>query len=470
MKKVTESERFLNSATARTLYHNFAESMPILDYRTHVSAKDIYEDRAYRSLTQAWIVDGFSGDAEKWRLMRRFGVPEEYITGNRSDEEKFMKFASVLSFAVGSPIYSRSCDELKRYFGITEKMTEKNAKAVYEKANGKLKDLSARKLIEMGNYRSVFTSDDPTDPLKWHVAIKNDVKMKFSVLPTFCADRAVDIGNVKVFSAWVARLAEVVGHPIKTLDDFENALLERVKFFDEVGCVSADHVIDPCFTVATRKEVAKTFKKAVRGKTLSESEIGGYKLHILTFLGGLYERCDWVQQYHVGVSRNNSTRAYNGFMTDGMGYDSADDKPFIKDVLKLLDRLDNSDMLPKTLIYAYNDNGLEDLISLCDCFRRDGVAMKVRFVCGGGFYGSEGAMRKYIDACVSSAVLSKTMGVSSDSGNLISYYKHDLFRRLFCDKLASLIESGDITDDTELIGKIIRDVCYYNAVGYFKKA
>ncbi len=469
MKKFLDKDFLLETETAKVLYHDYAEQMPIFDYHCHIPAKDIYEDRKFRSLTQVWLVDGHFGDHYKWRSMRQSGVSEDYITGDKSDEEKFMKYAEMIPFAIGNPLYHWTHLELKKYFGITDVLSPKTAKKIYDECNEKLETLTARKFIEMSNVKTICTTDDPVDSLEWHIKMKNDPTMKFTVLPAFRPDKGVNIELDYFFIPWVKELSKVVGYEINDLSAFEKAFEDRVKFFDSVGCVVSDNAIDVfMYEDATKEEVEKIFVKGLNGEKLTNSEIEKYKGYMLLFLGRLYNKYGWVQQYHIGALRNNSLRALKKLGAD-IGFDAIEDQPFAAKLSKVLGNLDETDELPKTILYCLNPRDNEVLATIMNCFQHEGISGKMQFGSGWWFNDQKYGMETQMESLSSVALISKFVGMLTDSRSFLSYPRHEYFRRILCNKFGNLIENGEYPCDIEFVGKIVQDICYNNAVNYFKK-
>jgi len=469
MKQFLDKDFLLETQTAKTLYHDYAENMPIFDYHCHIPPKDIYEDRQFRSLTQVWLVDGHFGDHYKWRSMRQSGISEDYITGDKSDEEKFMKYAEMIPYAIGNPLYHWTHLELKKYFGITETLSPATAKKIYDIANEKLKTLTARKFIEMSNVKTICTTDDPVDSLEYHLKMKEDKTMKFTVLPAFRPDKGINIELDYFFIPWIKQLSAVVGYEIDSLEKFEKAMAERVAFFDSVGCVVSDHALDVVmYAPATKEEVAAIFVKGLKGEALSYEEVSKYKGYILLFLGRLYNKYGWAQQYHIGALRNNSKRALKNLGAD-TGFDAIEDQTFAAKLSTILGNLDETDELPKTILYCLNPRDNEVLATIMNCFQHEGVAGKIQFGSGWWFNDQKYGMETQMESLSSVALISKFVGMLTDSRSFLSYPRHEYFRRILCNKFGNLVENGEYPCDIEFIGKIVQDICYNNAVNYFKK-
>ncbi len=461
MKKFLDKDFLLNTATAKKLYHGYAEAMPIFDYHCHLDPKDIYEDRAYRSITEVWL----GGDHYKWRLMREAGVDESLITGNASDEDKFHAFAAVVPYMIGNPMYAWVHLELQRFFGITEQLCPATADDIYQRTGEQLQTLTARRMISMSHVTTLCTTDDPADTLEYHRLLREDESFSVRVLPAFRPDKALNIER-DTFLPWLSRLAQVVGYDIDSLDALKQALAERVQFFDDCGCICSDHALDKVEYAAIDEDTARAiFLKGVHGDALSNLEIEGYKGHLLVYLGRLYAKCDWVQQYHIGALRNNSRRAYTTLGPD-TGYDAIHDEPFAPKLSALLSALDETNELPKTILYCLNPRDNEVLATLRNCFQ--GSRGKVQFGSGWWFNDQKDGMNRQLEALMQVGLVSEFVGMLTDSRSFLSYTRHEYFRRLLCNKLGELIENGEYPCDLEVVGEIVQNVCYNNATRYFK--
>lgn len=463
MKKFLDEDFLLSTETAKKLYHTYAEKMPIFDFHCHLNPKEIYEDKQYRSLTEVWL----GGDHYKWRLLRESGIDEELITGSSSDIEKFRAYAAVMPSMIGNPIYGWTHLELRRFFGIYDILSPETADSIYERAGEKLKTLTARALITMSNVRTICTTDDPADTLEYHVALAKDTSFTTRVLPSFRPDKAINIDR-ETFLPWLEALAKVTGYPITSYAELRRALSDRVDFFDSVGCVVSDHALDevmaePC----TDEEAAQIFDRALGGEKLSYSDVSKYKANLLIYLGKLYAKKNWVMQYHIGALRNNSLRNYRRIGPD-TGYDAIHDSTFAPKLSYLLCALDEQDELPKTILYCLNPRDNEVLATLMNCFQ-GGVPGKVQFGSGWWFNDQKDGMRRQMEALMSVGLISRFVGMLTDSRSFLSYTRHEYFRRILCDKLGALIENGEYPNDLPTVGKIVEDVCYNNAVNYFKK-
>lgn len=469
MKEFLGKDFLLDTQTAKTLYHDYAEKMPIFDFHCHIPPKDIAQDKKYRSLTEVWLVDGHFGDHYKWRSMRQFGIGEEYITGDRSDEEKFMQYAKMIPYAIGNPLYHWTHLELKAYFGIDKILSPETAKEIYDEAGRKLETMSCRQFFKKCNVKTVCTTDDPVDSLEYHIQMANDPTMEFKVLPAFRPDKGINIELDYFFIPWIKTLQEVVGYPIVNLDSFEKALAERVDFFDKNGCLVSDHALDVVmYEPATRQEVELIFQKGLVGEKLTYEEISKYKGYILIYLGRLYNKHGWAQQYHIGALRNNSLRALNTLGAD-TGFDSINDQPFAQKLSAILGNLDETDELPRTILYCLNPRDNEVLATIMNCFQHEGISGKIQFGSGWWFNDQKDGMQRQMESLSQVALLSQFVGMLTDSRSIMSYPRHEYFRRILCNKLGGLIENGEYPANIELVGKIVEDICYNNAVKYFTK-
>ena len=469
MKKFLDKDFLLETETAKVLYHEYAKKMPIYDFHCHLSPKEIYEDKKYRSLEEVWIGGGADhfGDHYKWRLMREYGIEEHYITGTASDYEKFEKWAEMLPYAIGNPIYHWSHLELQRYFGIDTILNPNTAKEIYDEAGKKLETLTARKMIEMNNVAVIYTTDDPIDDLRYHELIAQDKSFKTKVCPSFRPDKALNV-ELDTFMPWLSSLEKAVGFEIKSLDNLLDALSNRVKFFDERGCAISDHALDVVYYEdASKEEVEIIFNKVLNNEKLSEEELNKYKGYVLVHLGKEYHKYDWVQQYHIGALRNNSKRMYREIGPD-TGFDATQDQPFAAKLAKLLGKLDDTDELPRTILYCLNPRDNEVLATIKNCFQQGGVVAKIQFGSGWWFNDQKDGMERQLTAYSCQGLLSKFVGMLTDSRSFLSYTRHEYFRRILCNMFGNLIESGQYPNDVDFVGRIVEDICFNNAARAFK--
>ena len=466
MKKFMDKDFLLKTETSKVLYHEYASKMPIYDYHCHLNAREIYEDRRFDSITDLWLVEGHAGDHYKWRAMRNNGIEEKYITGDASKKEKFLKWAETIPYTVGNPLYHWTHLELKKYFGVEEIFSPKNAEKIYDHMNEVLKTKTVRKIIEESNVYSLCTTDDPIDDLKWHKLLKEDKTFKTKVYPSFRPDKIVNI-DWDTFLPYVSKLNEVLGYEIKNLKDLEKGLLERIKYFHEVGCRVADHSLEVVvYQDASREEVDNVLQKALRGEKLTKDEAAIYRGYIIVFFGRAYHSHGWVQQYHIKALRNNNSRMMKLVGPD-TGFDSINDGNFAPQLSRILDTLESTNELPKTIVYSLNPVDNELLATLIFCFAEEGVPGKMQLGSAWWFLDQKDGMEKQIQALSNLGLLSRFVGMLTDSRSFLSYTRHEYFRRILCNKLGELVENGEYPNDIEFLGKIVEGICFKNAKKYF---
>ena len=454
----------LYNETAVKLYEGYAKDMPIFDFHCHLPIQEICSDRKFASITECWL----GGDHYKWRLMREMGVDESYITGDKGDFEKFMKYAEVMPYAIGNPIYHWTHLELQRYFGIYDILSPETAKDIFDKCNEKLQTLTARKLITMSNVKKLFTTDDPIDDLHFHKQLKEDKSFTVEVAPAFRPDKAINI-ELPTYVPYIAKLADAADVRIDGIDSLCEALTKRIEYFDSVGCVCSDHALDVVmFKPADRDKVDKIVKKALAGDDITPDEIKQYKGYVLVHLGKQYARLHWVQQYHIGALRNNSRR-YMSLLGPDTGFDAIEDQCFAEPLAQLLDTLDSTDELPKTILYCLNPRDNEVIATIMNCFQQGGIVGKMQFGSAWWFNDQKDGMQKQLTALSQLGLVSKFVGMLTDSRSFLSYTRHEYFRRILCNMFGELIENGEYPGNIELVGQIVKDISYNNAVKYFAK-
>jgi glucuronate isomerase len=460
------NENFLlNGDIAKDLYHSYAKNMPIIDYHCHLSPKEIYENKRFKNLADAWLY----GDHYKWRAMRSNGIAEEYITGHASDYEKFEAWVSTVPMTLGNPLYNWSHLELKRFFGVDEIIKPSNASSIWEKVNSSLngEGFGARDFIEKSNVKVLCTTDDPIDTLEYHIKLKEDISFKGKVLPTFRPDKGLEI-NRKSFIPWVRKLEEISEQSISNLDQLLTALEKRIAFFHSVGCRISDHALDYVPYAETSKEaVTEIFANALEGKIVELEAEKQYKTFILIFLGKMYARFNWTMQLHMNASRNNNTRMFQSIGPD-TGYDSINDSPMAYQLGKLLDNLDKEDMLPKTILYSLNPKDYPVLATIMGSFQGGGIPGKMQFGSAWWFNDTKEGMLEQLKILANIGLLSRFVGMLTDSRSFLSYTRHEYFRRLLCNLFGEWVVNGEVPDDRELLGHIIQGICYNNAKDYFE--
>ncbi|WP_114383594.1 glucuronate isomerase [Paenibacillus prosopidis] len=466
MRTFMDDNFLLSNETAIRLYHDFAKDMPIIDYHCHLSPQQIYENTSFANLTEAWLY----GDHYKWRAMRANGVEERYVTGGEgvTDYERFEAWAKTVPQTIGNPLYQWSHLELRRYFDVYELINEKNAPAIWEQVNQKLAEGSykARDLIKMSGVEVICTTDDPVDSLEFHIAIKQLEDFNVQVLPSFRPDKALEI-NRAPFLEWVGKLSAAASRTIDNYDALLEALEARVKFFDEVGCKVSDHALDyVAYAETTRAEAAAIFAKALNGETVSLEEEKQYKTYTLLFLGRLYAERGWAMQFHINAARNNSSRMF-GKLGPDTGFDSINDSAVAYPLVKLLDALDTDDALPKTIVYSLNAKDNDVLGSIIGSFQGGGVPGKIQLGSAWWFNDTKNGMLDQMNALANLGLLSRFVGMLTDSRSFLSYTRHEYFRRLLCNLLGEWVENGEAPHDMKLLGDMVQNISYRNAKAYF---
>lgn len=464
MKPFMDENFLLETETAKKLYHDFAKDMPIFDFHCHLSPKEIAENKRYSSITEIWL----GGDHYKWRAMRSNGVTEDFMTGDQPAREKFERWAEVVPYTIGNPLYHWTHLELKRYFGIEETLSPRTSEMIWNRTNELLgtEEFTARELMKRSNVKGICTTDDPIDDLRYHQAIKEDKEFDIKVLPTFRPDKSINIEKTG-FAEWVNELSKVVGFEIKTYTALKLALTERINYFHEVGCRVSDHGIDSVvFAEATDEELNGIFQRGLDGEKLSEAELKAYKGKVLQHLGREYANHGWTMQLHIGALRNNSTRMFNTLGPD-TGFDSIGDELFAKDLSKLLDSLDATDELPKTILYCLNPRDNYVLGTMIGAFQGGGIPGKIQFGSGWWFCDQRDGMEDQMKALANLGLLSRFVGMLTDSRSFLSYTRHEYFRRILCNLIGRWVENGEYPADFEMLGTIVQGICYNNAANYF---
>ena len=464
MRPYIHPDFLLQTEAARRLYHSFAAQEPIFDFHCHLSPQEIREDARFETITQVWL----GGDHYKWRLMRANGVPEELITGDGDPYEKFLAWARTVEKSVGNPLYAWTHMELKNYFGVEELLSEKSAPAIWEACNQKLREesLSARGLICQSNVKALCTTDDPADTLEHHAALAADGSFPVKVLPAFRPETALHPEQVN-FRDWVARLGEVTGRKIAALEHLEEALAQRAAYFQERGCLIADQSLQsPDFTTGTRQEAEAAFVKALAGEALSPAEQNAYQTQLLLSLGQLYKKMGFVMQLHFGVLRNTNSRMFPRTGPDA-GFDCVGDGVSAASMAALFDALDKTDELPPAVIYSLNACDDDKLASVLGAFQQGTFPQKMQLGAPWWFSDHKDGMVKMMKALANTGLLSGFIGMLTDSRSFLSYARHEYFRRVLCGLLGRWMEDGEIPQDYDLVGPMVRDICYGNAAAYF---
>ncbi|MCE7922934.1 MAG: glucuronate isomerase [Haliscomenobacteraceae bacterium CHB4] len=465
MKPFLDDNFLLHTPTAQRLYHEFAAAIPIIDYHNHLPPQEIAEDRQFENLTQIWL----SGDHYKWRAMRANGVPERYCTGGASDWEKFEKWAETVPYTLRNPLYHWTHLELQRYFDIKDLLHPKTARQIYDQCGEMLRTpaFSVRNLLRKRNVRALCTTDDPTDSLEWHRQMHRDRDMDVVVLPTFRPDKAMAVENPEPFNQYVDKLESVSDTAVSNYADFLAALKKRHDFFEENGCRLSDHGLEQMYAEDfTEREINTIFEKIRSGKTIDLQEIVKIKSALLVEFALWDWEKGWVQQYHLGALRNNNSRAMRTLGPD-TGWDGIGDFEQGRVLAKFLDRLDAENRLAKTILYNLNPRDNELMATMTGNFNDGSVAGKIQFGSAWWFLDQKDGMEKQLNALSNMGLLSRFVGMLTDSRSFLSYPRHEYFRRILCNVFGNDVENGELPGDIEWIGKMIQDICYYNAENYF---
>jgi glucuronate isomerase len=464
MKTFLDENFLLHSKTAQLLYHEFARDMPIIDYHCHLPPQQIAEDTKFENLTQVWLY----GDHYKWRAMRINGIDEKYCTGDATDWEKFKKWAETVPYTVRNPLYHWTHLELQRYFDIHDILNPDTARKIYDECTAKLQtpEYSVRSLLRKMNVRLVCTTDDPVDSLEHHKAIKAD-GFEIPILPAFRPDNAMNVSDPQKFIAYTKKLEAVAGITISSFEDFLLALQNRHDFFASMGCTVSDHGLEEIYAEDfTGSEIDAIFNKVHGGIVLSEAEQRKFKSAMLIHFAEWDWEKGWVQQFHLGALRNNNSRMNRSIGAD-TGWDSIGDWHQAKPLASFLDKLDSNNKLAKTVFYNLNPADNEVFATMMGNFSDGSSAGKIQWGSGWWFLDQKDGMTKQINALSNMGLLSRFIGMLTDSRSFLSFPRHEYFRRLLCNLFGDEIEKGELPNDVNWIGKIIQDICFNNNKNYF---
>lgn len=447
----------LDTKTARSLFFDVAEKLPIYDYHCHLNPKEIAEDKKYSDITEIWL----GGDHYKWRFMRSMGVDERYITGDADSFEKFEKYCECIAYAFGNPLYHWSHLELQRYFGIYTPITKESAREIWNKTEKILNtSFSAEKAINDSNVELIGTTDDPFDSLEYHKKIKESGRLKTRVVPTFRPDKAINI-DAKDFREYMEK------NGVSSLDQLKKALVERLDYFVSLGSRISDHgLVTIPFLIKSEEEVAKSFEKALCGGELTAEETEAYKTNVILFLGKEYKKRDVVMQLHVSAIRNNNTKMFKRLGAD-TGFDSIGVFSFAEKLSRLLDALEIEDSLPKTILYSLNPSDNYMLATMLGNFQGDGIKGKIQLGSAWWFNDHLDGMREQMKALEAEGAIAAFVGMTTDSRSFLSYPRHEYFRRILCQRIGEKVEKGEFNNDRGLLEKLVSDVCINNARNYF---
>jgi glucuronate isomerase len=464
MKSFLDDDFLLHSATAKRLYHDYAKALPIIDYHCHLPPDQIAGNINFTNITQPWLY----GDHYKWRAMRANGVNEDYITGSKSDFEKFEQWAATVPYTLRNPLYHWTHLELQRYFNITDLLSPATAKSIYDECTAQLQtpEYSVQGLIKKMNVETICTTDDPLDSLEHHQQLKKD-NAAVKVFPAFRPDKAMNAEDTKALNSYIDHLEGVTNISINNFDAYLQALKNRHDYFAANGCCVSDHGLEQLYAEDyTEDEIAAIFTKIRSGIALFAPEILKFKSAMLFQFALWDHEKGWVQQYHLGVLRNNNTRLLTKLGPD-TGFDSIGDFSQGRALSKFLNRLDSENKLTKTIIYNLNPADNELMAAMVGNFNDGSVAGKIQFGSAWWFLDQKEGMTRQLNSLSNMGLLSRFIGMLTDSRSFLSFPRHEYFRRLLCNLFAEDIENGELPNDQEWTGKIIQDICYYNAKNYF---
>ena len=459
-----DKDFLLQTDVAKELYHNHAAKMPIFDYHCHINPQEIAEDKEYDNITQIWLY----GDHYKWRGMRTNGVDEKYCTGNASDWEKFEKWAETVPHTLRNPLFHWTHLELKKFFGIDKVLSPATAREIWEECNAKLQtpEYSCRGIIQKANVHTICTTDDPVDSLEYHRAIKAD-DFETNVLPAWRPDKAMAVENATLYNDYLSQLEEAANMNIKSFGDLMDALDDRHEFFHLNGCRLSDHGVETVLAEDyTEAEIEKIFVKVRKGGTLTKEEVAKFQSCMLYEFGIMDHSRGWTQQFHIGALRNNNTRLFNKLGPD-TGFDSIGDFDIARPLSRLLDRLDMENKLSKTILYNLNPRDNELMATMIGNFQDGSVPGKMQYGSGWWFLDQKDGMERQMQALSNLGLLSRFVGMLTDSRSYLSYTRHEYFRRTLCNLLGNDVENGEIPYDMELLGSMVENICFNNAKAYF---
>lgn len=464
MKQFMDEDFLLSTDTAKRLYHDYAEKLPILDYHCHLSPREIYEDVRYDNITQAWL----GADHYKWRQMRSNGVEERYITGDADDREKFQKWAETLEMAIGNPLYHWSHLELKKYFGYKGHLCGDTAEEVWNLCNRRLQEegMSARGLIRQSGVTLLCTTDDPADSLEWHKKIAEDPTFDVQVLPAWRPDKAMYIEKPDYLD-YLVRLGKASGMEIRSFGALIEALKKRMDFFEENGCKVSDHGLEyVMYAPAGDAEIEEIFAKRLVGGQPDAEELRRFQTAFMAAMGREYAKKGWVMQLHYGVRRDLNRRVFDALGPDA-GIDSINNYAPAQELAGFLNELAKTDELPKTIIYSLNPQDNATIGTVMGCFQKSGAAGWLQQGSAWWFNDHKSGMIQQMTSLANLSLLGNFVGMLTDSRSFLSYTRHEYFRRILCDLLGTLVENGEYPEDEKALQKIVKGISYNNAVKYF---
>ena len=464
MRKFLDDNFLLQTYAAERLYHDFAKTMPIIDYHCHIPAKEIAENNNYSDMAEIWL----KHDHYKWRAMRSNGIAEDFVTGSAGGYAKFGAWSQTLPYCIGNPLYHWTHLELQRYFGITVQLNSNSADYVWESCNRLLgqEEFRPQSIISRSGVDWLCTTDDPADDLQYHAQLRREANV--NVFPTFRPDKYVNIDNAG-FVSDIAKLADAARTAIRQFGEFLEVFSCRLKHFAENKCFLSDHALEfAVYSDCDEKQAGKIFAKKMSGESLSKKEIEKYKSFMLIYCAKEYVKRDWAMQLHIGAIRNNNSAMFKQLGPDS-GFDAIGDAVYAKKLAQLLDAMnERCGGLPKTLIYNLNPRDNEVIGALIGCFQSD-YPGKIQFGSGWWFCDQQDGMYRQLTALANLGLLSRFVGMLTDSRSVLSYTRHEYFRRVLCNLLGRWVENGEYPADWDFLGKIVRGICYDNAKAYFAK-
>ena len=464
MKAFMDKDFLLETETAQKLYHEYAAKMPILDYHCHINPQEIAEDRKFENITQVWL----GGDHYKWRQMRSNGVEEKYITGDASDREKFQKWAETLERAIGNPLYHWSHLELQRYFGYYGALNGETAEEVWNLCNAKLQEdgMSARNLIRQSNVTLVCTTDDPVDSLEWHEKIAADESFEVQVLPAWRPDKAMNLEKTD-YLEYLKKLEVVSGVKIDSFASLIEALRIRMDYFAEHGCSVSDHGLEyVMYAPASEEEIEAIFAKRLRGEAVSRADELQFKTAYMVALGREYHKKNWVMQLHYGVKRDNNGMIFGKLGPDA-GIDCINNYAPSSEMADYLNALAITDELPKTILYSLNPTDNAAIGTIIGCFQSEEARGKIQQGSAWWFNDNKQGMIEQMTSLANLGLLGNFIGMLTDSRSFLSYTRHEYFRRIMCNLIGGWVENGEYPADEKVLGRMVQDISYNNAVRYF---
>ena len=463
MKQFMDKDFLLSTDMAKTLYHQYAETMPVLDYHCHINPQEIYEDRKFDNITQVWL----GSDHYKWRQMRTNGVDEKYVTGDGSDREKFQAWAETMPKLIGNPLYHWSHLELRRYFGYDGYLNGDTAEEVWNLCNAKLQEdsMTVRGLIKQSGVTLICTTDDPVDTLEWHQKIAADDTFDVQVLPAWRPDKAMNVEK-PTFAPYIAQLSQVSGIAVTDLASLKDALKNRMEYFAANGCSVSDHALEyVMYAPASDEEVDAILKKGLKGEAISKEEELKYKTAFMLFVAKQYAKMNWVMQIHYGCKRDNNAYMFEKLGAD-TGYDCINNYAPSAQMADFLNELSATGDIPKTILYSLNPNDNASIASIIGCFQGD-VPGKIQQGSAWWFNDHKTGMTDQMISLANLGNLSGFVGMLTDSRSFLSYTRHDYFRRILCNLIGTWVENGEYPADYETLEEIVRGISYNNAVNYF---